>query len=410
LGGLCLKYHVTILLLITLVFFVIFTGDTTNELGQSSKIDSPPSVDQEEWNQSTIDNPSFGIQSLYDLEKVPQLNKLLVNATFIRQVYMYRIPYFLGYSGDGRYAAIISYEEEKGDGYFIKIYDTLVGEIIYSAFVPNTERVLETEEFKLAQEALENGFNINTLPIKLNWKNEMRYKTDNATWMFQQDQHRDRTNFMIKQLETQVDAKDKQDLEWLLLTEEHLNKKEKYTYIELFQYPNHPTWVTMVHVHLNEEQGTLHDYTPTFIRLDHLTKQNSLIGSKAEADMWLYGQFQFIYDQGETGVRKGYLAVSTEDEKELKQKEYLDSIEQWIYLDPTGKMIWYGNPQGVFNSETEASQSSEYIYFYRIHLIKDPISHSLQYFVIDQINQKTHKLNRTLEFKWNKQKLQMVPF
>jgi len=346
------------------------------------------------WNQEKADPPSYDMVSLYDSSVVPPLDKLMINATFVNLVSDYQVPYFLGYSENGRYAAFILYGERDSQTYVINIYDTFVGEKVYSMLIPVSDHIKESKKLALAKEVLETGFQITIPPNKGLWKNQMKYKTEQGVWSFYQEKVEQDRFLKI----TKEDTED----EWVFLLHEEANKKR---YIQLFHFPERPEWITLVpHVIDIEQEAFFH---PVFLHLDHLNTENSIIGKREEADKWLYGNFSCIYDQGNTFSRKGYLAVSTDETQE--EPKVPETIDQWIYLDPSGKMKWYGNSEGIFNVEGKPIQSVEAAFSYRIQLVVKEETRSLHYFIVDQLDRNTNQLIRTLEFQWDEDLQEMVP-
>ncbi|MFT9486877.1 MAG: hypothetical protein ACH0QD_05855 [Tepidibacillus sp.] len=359
----------------------------------------PVPPEETDWNQPDERNPTSEIDSLYEQGKVPKLEKLMVNNIFIQTVYFNRIPYFLGFSSDGHYAAFIHYNDTGEVGYLVQIYDTWLGDLTYSFFIPDQEKIVESEEIKLAQEVLDHGFNIQVFPRKLNWKNGMKYKNGQETWVFQELSKQEKSKIKLSNNRSQE--------EWLFpgLADEG----EKY--IDLFSFPGKTNWLAFVQTGFDsEETNRANQFKPIFIQLEKLTVKNSEKGKDKEADNWLYGNFKFIYDQGVTGVRKGYIAISTDNsslKKEIGQKKNI--TEQWVYLDPKGTMIWYGSPQGIFNRDTKPIHPQKGYYYYQVNITMNGEKDILQYFVVDQYESSTNKLIRTIEFQWDDKVGEMRP-
>lgn len=383
----CLKYkNLYVFLILVLSILIIFIGCTTEQ--KYPPIDNTDTnKDDEEWNINDKDSPSYDFDSLYQFEDVPELNKLFVNASFIKQVIFNHNPYLHGFSSDGRYAALIDFNDKNEIGYLVKIIETFTGDIVYSILIPNSDMIMESSELALAQEALEKGFKIDVPPWKIPFENGLLYEYGEENWYIFKDENDG--VFYIKLVNEGTKN------EWLIRINKDIIKAP--INIDLFFSSGTPELITFVFYNAG--------LNPIFLHLDGLTNRNSLNGIEKEADRWLYGGFRFIYNQWTNINNKGFIAVSSKE----GTGEVQNFIDQWIYLDPSGKMKWYGNSQGIFNSEVKPIQPFDRLFLYRVNLITDSSNSSLQYFIVDQLDQKTKKVIRTIEFKWDSNILEMIP-
>ncbi|OEF99188.1 hypothetical protein BHF71_09750 [Vulcanibacillus modesticaldus] len=395
-----LKVKKRIIIIVFLFMLILLTvGCSKLEFFNDNQNEIPNKTDENEWSKPEDNSPSYDFASLYNLRDVPKLEKLFINSTFIKHISINHFSYLHGFSSDGRYVSLINYIETNEQGYLVNIFDTITGNIVYSIFVPDDENLLDSNELALAQEALEDVFKINVPPKKLIWKNGLAYQANKTSWVFEVTKNNERVNLKINNLE----FKDT----WTLFL---VDQQDFYGYLELFSFPGKPEWLTFIY-HLSYYTTGDRDFILKFVNLENLTSNNSDEGVKEGVDNWLYGSFNLIYNQWNTGSNKGFIAISGDNER-VGDKGYLEQVKQWIYLDPSGKMEWYGNYQGVFNSRGASAQRQKQSlgrdFYYRINLIKDN-NDSLQYFIIDQFDSETKSLYRTIEFKWDPDVLEMVP-
>jgi len=362
---------------------------------------------QQEWNQPKNDHTAptnEEIDPLYDMIRVPKLDQLFVNTTFIQQVYVKHLPYFIGYSTEGGYAAFIDYINFDQAGYRLKIYEIITGKMIFSTFIPDVEGIFDTEEFLMAQQALDKGFGINTPPKKITWSEELNYQLMENDWIF--NLHENKTDIKIRKKNT--------NLEWVIPTLFTSDSRDTSDHrIHFFAYPGKAEWVTILPIQLETtDKSDILTYNPVFINLDYLNFKNSFAGMEIEADNWLYGNFVFLYNQGIATKSKGFIAVSvnTSNQKKYNSKnQFNDYVNQWVYIDPTGRMNWYGNSQGIFNQEGEPIEEINRSFSYRITLKTNTDDGVLQHFVIDQLDEHSLELIRTIEFKWSSTEKKMEP-
>ena len=380
-----------VLVLISILGLLLIKESLTNDPALIT--DPDRSEKDNEWNEKEekIDLDAFDY--LYENEEIPKLQHLLVHSTFVRQVTNYHLPYLLGYSADGHYAAFIRYIEKSSAGYLVEIYDTNSGEKVFSILIPHTDNMLESKAIDWAQKALDTGFKIDILPNKLLWHDGMAYQTKQQEWILREDT--DDNQLYIRVTASEMKGK------WLYLYKE----SEGENLIQLFTFPGKPEWLTFISYSETQQNE---DFRPLFIHLDQLTVKNSVAGKKEEADNWLYGDFTFLFNQEKTYTRKGYIAVSgKKDDSEIPIYEEL--LEQWIYLGPLGNMKWYGNPKGIFNEKGKPIHSEKGSFYYRINIIHDEQHQSMRYFMIDQYDKNTNQMIQTIEFKWDDQLNEMVP-
>ena len=398
----CLKFKQLSLFII--IFLIIFTiiGFGCSHTDVESPLPNPDESDEKDpgWNGGMKDSPSYEIDSFYNLTEVPKLKKLFVNTTFIKEITVNRVPYLHGYSEDGFYAAFIYYVNNEVEGYLIQIYNTLSGLVSYSIFVPDTEKIIESTEFALAEEVLEEVYKINVTADRLNWTDIMEYNDSSGSLVFQKETFEGHVFLSITEENPQR--------KWLILADKYLNFGSKR--VNIFTIPGNPDLVTFLFQQNLFADKEFMEYTPIFIDLSKLTETNSEQGMNIEADRWLYGGFVFIYNQWNTGTPRGFLALSEDSNiKKIENGVYADSVDQWIYLDPSGKMKWYGNSQGIYDRFGKPVKEFKHSYYYRVSVFYTFARDSLEYLIIDQFDKDTDKLIRTIEFKWDKEKDELLP-
>lgn len=362
------------------------------------KLNPSTTPNDSEWRTSTENEPPFDFDLLYSLSEVPTLDKLFVNVTFIEQVTVNQVPYLHGFSSDGRFAAFINYTDIDGEAFIVQIYDTLSTEIVYSTYIPNSENILESKELALAQKALSEGFAIEVMPDKLKFDNKMEYNTEDATFSLEFEVDKE-----VNSAYLQIAKNDSRD-RWIFLGNSDL--KYKKSNVQMFTFPDNHDFVVFV---INNSPYNGQNYTPIFINFRDLTYKNSEKGRIEEADNWLYGNFEFVYNQWNINEQYGFIAQST-DNKSIQNQKYSDFVEQWIYLDSSGRMQWYGNAKGIFDFEAKPIYQLDGTFYYRVRLMEGINKNNLQSFTVDQYDIKTDQLIRTLEFAWNdgKQSMEII--
>lgn len=359
------------------------------------KINQNITPNDDEWGTPIDNEQPSDFDLLYDSSEVPTLDKLFVNNTFIKQVTINRIPYLHGYSADGRFAAFINYTEKDEEAFIVQIYDTLLTEIVYTFYIPNSENILESKELAVAQQAVSEGYSIEVMPDKLKFDNNMEYDALDATYIFEFEVDKDIDSSYLKI--TKKDSKDR----WIILANNDL--KYKKSNVQMFTYPDNPNFVVFV---INNSPLNDHNYTPVFIDFSGLTYKNSEKGRDEEADNWLYGNFEFVYNQWDANEQYGFIALST-DNKNIQNQKYQDFVEQWVYLDSSGKMRWYGNTKGVFDFKANPIAYADGIFYYRVRIVEGINKNKLQSLIVDQYDMNTNQMIRTLEFTWNDENLSM---
>lgn len=359
------------------------------------KINQNITPNDDEWGTPIDNEQPSDFDLLYDSSEVPTLDKLFVNSTFIKQVTINRTPYLHGYSADGRFAAFINYTEKDEAAFIVQIYDTVLTEIVYTFYIPNSENILESKELTVAQQALSEGYSIEVMPDKLKFDNNMEYDALDATYTFEFEVDKDIDSSYLKI--TKKDSKDR----WIILANNDL--KYKKSNVQMFTYPDNPNFVVFV---INNSPLNNHNYTPVFIDLSGLTYKNSEKGRSEEADNWLYGSFEFEYNQWDANEQYGFIALST-DNKNIQNQKYQDFVEQWVYLDSSGKMRWYGNTKGVFDFKSNPIAHIDGVFYYRVRIMEGINRNKLQSLTVDQYDMNTNRLIRTLEFTWNDENLSM---
>lgn len=367
-------------LIIVLASYFFYFKDKINQT-------TPPNDD--EWSTPIDNEQPSDYDLLYGLSEVPALDKLFVNTTFIKQVTINRVPYLHGFSADGRFAAFINYTENNGEAFIVQIYDTLLTEIVYTTYIPNTENILESKELAVAQQALNEGFAIEIMPDKIKFDNKMEYVTLDAAYSLEFEIDKEINSSFLK-----IAKKDSRD-RWIILTNNNL--KYKKDNVQMFTYPDNPNYIVFL---INNSPLNGQNYTPIFINFSDLTYKNSEKGRSEEADNWLYGNFEFVYNQWNTNEKYGFIALST-DNKNIGNQKYSDFVEQWVYLDSSGRMRWYGNAKGIFDYEANPIYQTEGNFYYRVRIMEGINKNKLQSMIVDQYDLNTDQLIRTLEFTWN---------
>ena len=261
--------------------------------------------EEENWNQID-ESPKYDSGSLYESSKVPALNKLFINSNFITQVKVNRLTYLYGFSNDGNYLATIYYEDKIQKGYIINIDNISTAESVFSLFIPDNNFILESKEFIIAKELVEVAYEINIAPSKSDWNNIFIYETKQGIWYFDEESNEEYSEFNIS-TNTMEDN-------WSLV----LNNQSQYpVYTEVFLSPENENWLIFV-LYFDQFQSGISKHKTIFIDLDKLTNKNSVKGIVLEADKWLYGDFDFVYNQWEKCNRKGFIAVAVSDTQNLE--------------------------------------------------------------------------------------------
>ncbi|WP_132769414.1 hypothetical protein [Tepidibacillus fermentans] len=354
------KWIIGFIALLVLGLFIPFSGKFSQWISNYQQ--------QEEWNQG-VENPAKNIKTT----EVPKLDQLLSKPNLIEE--LKKKPYFIGYNSNGQYGAFLMYDSEE-KAYQVQIYNSYTNHAEYSLQIP-LEEPIKSNEIILAQEALDLGYKIKIPPKLLDWKGKTQIKFVKETWDLTIDQKNS-----IPEL-TLAEKKSKEKWSFSLKEWPEWNSSS----VELFTHPK------------DSKQLTFVQQKPLFVNLSLLTNKNSNTGKLDEIDQWLYGDFQIVYDQNQTNDLKGYLAVSKKNNEPIVLNQ--QTIDQWIYLDPSGKMKWYGNSKGIFNQEGKSVYKKENPFNYSIHLIYRETSNEFAYYMVDVFDKKTGRLLKTLIYQWD---------
>lgn len=344
-----------------------------------------------EWNQPEVESPDYSFGALYNLTDVIKIDELLLNSTFIKQVENNLLIYLYGFSDDGRNMAYINYDKA-AKGYKINIYDVLSMKDVFSIFIPKSDLIIESKEFLMAKDLLENVYKIDVPVQNLTWNENMMY---GDKWYFSERSYQSDSYLSISNSNYDY---------WTILLEENYNHP---TYIELFTLPDNPERVAFVFYYSNTINN-ISDFQIYTINLADLNINNSVDGKNVEADNWLYGDINFVYNQWDTRSRRGFFAISNSD-ADNNEAETTKKIEQWVYIDPTGLMQWHGNYDGIFNRKGELLVQIERGVYFRINLIEDGRNMESIYFVIDLYDSVNDELLKTIEFKWDEEVNGLIP-
>ncbi len=377
-------FIIFILLIISyFIFFTLYNNSNNNS-------------NEEEWNK--VDNsPKYDSDSLYDSTNVISLDKLFKNSNFITQVKTNRLSYLYGFNSDGNYLASINYDDKIKGGYILNINNIITDENVFSIFIPDNEFILDSKEFAFAKELVESAYEITIPPNKLDWNNIFIYETEQGLWYFSEETNEENVIFTI--------STSKNDDVWKILLDD---QSSSLVYTEVFASSKETEWLTFV-FYFDQFQTGISNYKTITIDLNKLTNNNSEEGKVKEADRWLYGEFAFIYDQWNKYNKKGFLAISLDDKNTLEKEDlFYRQVDQWIYMDMTGKMQWYGNSEGIYNSIGEPIEQAKSSYYYDLNLI-EYYNRGLTYYVVDIFDNTNNSFVKTIEYIWDGNQQYMVP-
>lgn len=348
------------------------------------------------WN-IVDESPKYDSDSLYDSASVIKLDKLFKNSNFITQVKTNRLTYLYGFNSDGEYLVTINYDDKIKGGYILNINSILTDEKIFSIFIPDNEVMLESKEFAYAKELVESAYKVTIPPDKLDWNDEFVYENDQEQWYFKEVINEMKTVFTI--------STSKNDNTWNLLLDDQATS---LVYTEVFVPTSKNDLLTFV-FYFDQFQTGISNYKLITIDINKLTDNNSEKGKLEEADRWLYGEFAFVYDQWEKYDEKGFFAISNDENNTLEIGDlFYKQIDQWVYMDMTGKMQWYGNPEGIYNSSGEPVEQSESGYYYDLNLI-EYYNKGLAYYAVDIFDRTNDRFVKTIEYIWDIDQKYMVP-
>ncbi len=343
------------------------------------------------------ESPKYDSDSLYDSESVIKLDKLFKNSNFITQVKTNRLSYLYGFTSTGEYLITIHYEDKIKDGYILNINNIMTDENAFSIFIPDNGLILESKEFAYAKELVEVAYKVTIPANKLDWDDIFMYENESDLWYFKEKIDKNSAIFSI--------STSKNDDEWNILLDDQASS---LVYTEIFTSSIRKDILTFV-FYFDQFKTGISNYKIVTIDLNKLTNNNSEKGKFEEADRWLYGDFAFIYEQWKNFNKRGFIAISY-DEKNIVGDENLfyKQIGQWVYMDMNGKMQWYGNSEGIFNSTGEPVLLAEGSYHYDLNLIEYS-SKGLTYYVVDIYDNTNNNLVKTIEYIWDEEERYMVP-
>lgn len=375
---------IVILALLGLLIMMIvqFTGEEDPEDG---------------WNRKDNSN-NYDTDSLYERTSLPALEEVLVNTTFIEQVKDNELTYIYGYSRDNEYLASISYIKEFVSGYQIRIVHLATDELEFALFIPDSPDIIHSKEAELAFELLKDGYHIQQQPQKLEWDDTLfTYQIAGNDWEIVECVVTEDIHLHVRNLT--------KDQEWII----RLDDLSNYLVLsEVFTNPERPELLSFLFYFEGRENGEKFSRKIS-LDLSQLSENNSEIGKYDSADNWLYGDFDFIYDQWVENNKRGFVAIAVSgSEIPISTDGYYSDVMQWVYLDTTGRMQWYGNSVGIFDGSGEALDLAENSYRYELNLIEDEECR-LQQLVLEVYDNALAKQVKTMEFVWERSASMIVP-
>lgn len=349
------------------------------------------------WNRKD-DNHNFDTGSLYNRASMPTLEEVLVHTKFIEQVKDNGLTFIYGYSRDNDYLASISYVAEIVPGYQIKIIHLATDELEFALFIPDTPDIIYSKETELAAEMLKEGYQIERQAVKLEWDDTLfTYQIASYDWEFVEFAVGEEIQLRIQNLTTAE--------KWIIRLDDVTNF---LVLSEVFTSSERPELLNFLFYFENRESGERFNRKIS-LDLTQLSVSNSEDGKYDSADHWLYGSFGFIYDQWLENNKRGFLAIVASDgENMVRDDGYYYDVAQWVYLDATGRMQWYGNSVGIFNANVEPLDLAENSYRYELNLIEDQDSR-LQQLVLEIYDNALNRQVKTREFIWERSASMIVP-
>lgn len=351
----------------------------------------------EEWNRKE-DNKRYDTDSLYEFTELLPLEQLLYNVHFLEQVKGNGLVYIYGYDKNNDYLASINYTTEQEAGYQVRITRLTTDECDFALFIPDVPEIATSKEMELAVELLSSGFPVVQQVEKLEWEHALFiYEIGGSEWEFVEAAGDDEIYLQVRDIT--------RDERWRI----RLNDFSHYlVFSEVFTNPEQPDVLTFIFYFENIESGEQINRKIT-LDLSQLSERNSDTGKYAEADRWLYGDFGFIYDQWAVNNKRGFVAISTEDPDNPKTENgFYDDVEQWVYLDYTGRMQWYGNSVGIFGMTMEPLDLAENSYHYELNLIEN-VEDGLQQIVLEVYDNALARQIKTKEFVWDRVAGKLLP-
>ena len=370
---------ILVLLALLIVLIIQFTGESNPE---------------HSWNRKEDSNPD-DTDSLYNRDNMPTLAQVLTNANFIEQVKVNNLTYIYGYSQDNEYLASIHYVNEEIAGYQLRITRLATDELEFSLFMPDTADIMNTKEAELAIELLRDGYQIERQARKLDWEDAaFNYHNAGADWSFVETGVDEQISLQVKNLSTNAT--------WIIRLDDLSNY---LLFAEVFANPERLELLTFLFYFENKESG---DKFSRKISLDltKLSERNSESGIDDSADLWLYGDFNFIYNQWSQNNKRGFVAIVGEDT--IANDGYYQNVEQWVYLDNTGRMQWYGNSVGIFDATGVPLDTAQNSYSYELNLIVNE-RNMLQQLVLEIYDNALNKQIKTTEFIWERTASMIMP-
>lgn len=370
---------ILVLLALLIVLIIQFTGESNPE---------------HSWNRKEDSNP-YDTDSLYNRDNMPTLAQVLTNANFIERVKVNNLTYIYGYSQDNEYLASIHYVNEEIAGYQLRITRLATDELEFSLFMPDTADIMNTKEAELAIELLRDGYQIERQARKLDWEDAaFNYHNAGADWSFVETGVDEQISLQVKNLSTNAT--------WIIRLDDLSNY---LLFAEVFANPERLELLTFLFYFENKESG---DKFSRKISLDltKLSERNSESGIDDSADLWLYGDFNFIYNQWSQNNKRGFVAIVGEDT--IANDGYYQNVEQWVYLDNTGRMQWYGNSVGIFDATGVPLDTAQNSYSYELNLIVNE-RNMLQQLVLEIYDNALNKQIKTTEFIWERTASMIMP-
>ncbi|BCU82663.1 hypothetical protein JIR001_24460 [Polycladomyces abyssicola] len=335
----------------------------------------------------------------YADREVPSLRSLIARKGF--QQYASQHAYLLGYSYDGVFLAVMTFDRE-AQAYRIQLYHTVQQRIEETLYVPSAERLHATddsqkqseaeEQLQIAQETIDMGYRIKAPAKPLKWR------FDQAVRIPGPGNYLIRTDWKTPTLSILV--QDGQGRKWKLAQQDwRTSALRPASEMYVIRHPDFPDRWTVVGASIGAQKGP----EPFFcsMEIDALRPERSEQSLSRLVNTVLPGGGNIVF-RGEL-TKRGYgvlLAVQEALPPAVREPGivYQGIAKRFVIIDDSGRAVDQGGSNGLVHQGRILSAGQSL--YYRIVLIARNPKQKADLLLVDQL-EPNGKVKRTFEWIWD---------
>jgi len=334
----------------------------------------------------------------YADREVPRLRSLIDRKGF--QQYASQHAYLLGYSYDGVFLAVMTFDRE-AQAYRIQLYHTVRQRIEETLYVPSSEQLHAVqdsqkrseaeEQLQIAQETLDMGYRIKVSAKPLRWR------FDQAVRIPGSGNHIIRANWKTPTLT--IFVQDGRGTKWQLAQQNWASPLRPAPEMYVIRHPDFPGRWTVVGASIGSQKGP----EPFFcsVEIDALRPERSEQALSRLIKTVMPGGGTIVF-RGEL-TKRGYgvlLAVQEALPPAVREPGivYRGMAKRFVIIDDSGRAVDQGGSNGLVHQGRLLSAGRSL--YYRIVLIARNPKQKAELLLVDQL-EPNGEVKRTFEWIWD---------